>query len=465
MVAEIRARRGARREKMFTALLSLCVGLLLAGTASAQDNAGAQEVLTDEIIRRGDMVEHVGGDEIQSEVALAIMQVTDGPPPRDIDKWFIYAVGIKGCKACQELAEEWKTNTILRAYAKPESPRESWAHFTYLRYDDPLQSWRWKKSEKNPNPPVITAFPTIICQPPRNGAWVASDIVYQGVYQGDPKKFSQELNRAIKLYVSTVTRENAAKRRRVGPPEVREPHRESSDTSAIADLPPGGIGQQVFPPPDIILPNDEPEPVKPKPHGPLDRIIERRGAEIVIVRDPEEVYGTIDEAAIQAAVDELQPVSGKPLRIKEIDLKKGAELYGVDPFEVPVVLKVEGEDVREKRKPNVEKEKGFVFVALTMLGLYAAYKSFGGIVGAVFSLLMIAAFLIVLLLFLPFIVRLFRKLADSLKAAWNDGGTTPSTPTAPAPTPAPADEAARLRAELEVAKLRAELAATKESVA
>lgn len=450
------------------------IGTLALAQVDPKSPPPAPEVFIDEIIRRGDMVEHVTGEmsELDESQSL-IRQVTDHLPESDKDKWNIYVVGMKGCIPCKALYEAWKTDPVLRAYAKPDEPNNSWANFHYYRYDDELQKWRWTKGPDNPNALEITEFPTVVCQPPRNGKWTDTDVVYADVYPGDSKKFSRDLNAMIKAYVAKVQPKHAAAEHQEFPPAKDGVYSlEGHGPQAEVEPPKLGvaaIGQKISP---LNLPNDEPDD-EPEDKPDRRKLIERRGEEIVIVKDPEGVYGTEDLDAMQSMADELQPEFGPKLKIRSIDPSKAEKLYDVDPTEVPVVLKVDGDDVREKRKPNVNSEKGFLGTLFFIAGLWLVYKQFGGLVAMIFGLLGFAIMVLIICLIGPPLVRLMRR---AYASAMGDPapGTPAPAPVAPAATPAAASNAAAELAELEAKlaikakqleyeKLTAELVATKKA--
>ena len=74
---------------------------------------------------------------------------------------------------------------MLRAFANPDDPKESWAHYRVYRSDDTTQSWRWKNLR-------ISGYPTILIQPPRNRQFGdPSTVVMQCAgYEGDAKQLS-----------------------------------------------------------------------------------------------------------------------------------------------------------------------------------------------------------------------------------------------------------------------------------
>lgn len=177
-------------------LLSLCSSLALAQT-DVPDSAIA------EIIRRGDLVTHTGeglhgSGTDQFAQAMAV-------PEDDSHKWFISVITSPGCQACERLKADWKTASVLRAFANPNDPKESWAHYRVYRTDDTTQNWRWKNIR-------ISGYPTILIQPPRNRQYGdPSTVVMQCAgYDGDAKQLSGAMSSAIRRYVEKVTKNRRA---------------------------------------------------------------------------------------------------------------------------------------------------------------------------------------------------------------------------------------------------------------
>lgn len=350
--------------------LQSCI-LLLLGLASA---VNAQEKLRKnvdarEIIRRGNMVEHVTNDIADENPATrAIAQMAE-TPVSDIDKWFISVIGLKDkdCPACAKLHKQWETSEILRAYAVPESPKDSWAHFTWYDYNDPYQKWRWTKSEKNPNALRIDAFPTIVVQPPRSGKFGNPKIiVYKAVYQGDPRQFHDDLNASLHSYVEALQNNSP------GPKSTEDVLNNgerliggtSGDPIPVAAKEVGGIGQQTIPPINFPLDNpkepvDDPAADSAPPRFPLAQGLRSSlvdSTEVVVVRDKEQRSDAAMEAAINTQVQKMQG-RGKPHKVKEKDIATAAKLYGISPDECPVVLQVSGKKVLQK-VPITEEEAG-----------------------------------------------------------------------------------------------------------
>jgi hypothetical protein len=437
----------------------LLIGALL-GLACVTKHASAQvEVDAREVIRRGDMVEHITDEFAAADpVAEAFGQVSS-LPDNDADKWFVYVISRKNCPACETLKTQWASDKWLRAYAVPETPKESWAHFTWYDYNDPLQNWRWTKSPSNPNAVTIAAFPTIIVQPPRSGIYGnPSTVVFQYVYEGDPKTFSEKVNAAIKRYLELLQRKNALPAGRSGVPAIGGFRALETAAplvvDAAADLPadqseplhietvmqhpsllqfvrfkatpnedaPPAFGQQQIPP--LNLPNepkDEP-PANTPVRDTLSSLLNQ--PEIVVVRDPQQRRSDGVEEAIDAKIASLQPEGGEPYNVKEIPVEKNP--YGVVPEDAPAVLLVRGKHVSQKLTARVEEEKGFLslLLAVPLIAAFLGGGSTASIIGMFLKFLMFLIFGGMVLLVL--VLLLSRTQHVQVQAA----------PQAPAPTPA-----------------------------
>lgn len=145
-------------------MAALLLALLLA------DKPADQNVTPDaaaEIARRGAMVERVAGvtgpEDPQQAFASAV-----APPPDDSHKWFFSLVVTRGCRWCEQMRADFERDQRLRAWVNVKDPKQSWAHWQVFQIEDQSQQWRWKDYRPR-------QFPTLIVQPPLNGAW------------GDPK--------------------------------------------------------------------------------------------------------------------------------------------------------------------------------------------------------------------------------------------------------------------------------------
>jgi hypothetical protein len=299
----------------------------------------------------------VGGGIEADPLTESIAQIS-GLPPVDNDKWHIYVVGRKGCAPCLELARLWKTDATLRAWAMPDNPRDSWAHFQYFNYDDPLESWRWTKSPENPNPVVIKSVPTIVAQPPRNGRYGdPANVVMTYVWEGDPKLLSSALQRSIRAYLTFLERSPRRGIEGAGAGAGAGEKEQASAASVpvalvaypVAGAPAGslaGFGQQQFPPLDLPLEPKEPRetPAETARERPLVRAL--RGPEILVVRDHEEEVTPEVQRQLDAHVKALQ-ASGGPYRVRHVDVAKAAA-YGITADDCPCVVQVEGKRCVQK---------------------------------------------------------------------------------------------------------------------
>ncbi len=162
----------------------------------AQDDDPAPQVDEAEVLRMGDVVQHIDGLR-RAGPADDFVEVM-GPPENDSDKWFISVITTKGCAACERLKRDWAQSPWLLALAAPDDPKESWAHFNVYLREDASQAWRFENIQ-------LTEFPTIVVQPPRNGRYGdPSTVVFQGTYGGDPRQLAQDISRAIRLYLKKM---------------------------------------------------------------------------------------------------------------------------------------------------------------------------------------------------------------------------------------------------------------------
>jgi len=167
----------------------------LSSAALAQSNR--PEVDHAEVMRLGDTVQYVGTHAAGAENADAFVAAMS-PPESDADKWFISVLTMKGCAPCEKLKRDWATNEWLLALANPSDSKRSWAHYKVYDKDDESQKFRWEKVK-------ITAYPTIIIQPPRSEIYGdPATVVFQKVYQGDPERLARGISDAIRRYIARL---------------------------------------------------------------------------------------------------------------------------------------------------------------------------------------------------------------------------------------------------------------------
>lgn len=175
-------------------LLSLMVLTTMPTFALAQTTP--PEVDQAEVMRLGDLVQSMG-ENVRASSADAFVTAM-GPPASDADKWFISVLSMKGCAGCENLKKDWSTNPWLLALANPTDPKQSWSHYQVYDKDDRSQAFRFENIK-------VTAYPTILIQPPRSGRYgEPATVVYQSVYGGDPEKLSRAITGAIRQYISKL---------------------------------------------------------------------------------------------------------------------------------------------------------------------------------------------------------------------------------------------------------------------
>jgi hypothetical protein len=170
-------------------VMAAVMSLALAATALGQE----PEVDRAEVLRLGDMVQHVDG--VRSDPQDVFVEAM-GPPASDADKWYISVLSMQGCAACQKLKTDWATNQWLSALADPSDPKKSWAHYNVYLREDRSQAFRFENIK-------VTAYPTVLVQPPRSGRYGdPKTVVFQGTYGGDPERLARQITAAIRQYVS-----------------------------------------------------------------------------------------------------------------------------------------------------------------------------------------------------------------------------------------------------------------------
>ena len=191
--------------KRVPGLMVLC---LLAGFSHGQ----SLEVNQAEILRLGDMVQRVDGLRHGQAVEDALVEAMQ-PPADDADKWFISVIVTKSCVPCQRLKADWATSPSLLALADPNDPNRSWAHYNLYYHEDKSQAWRWEDI-------AITAYPTILVQPPRSEAYGdPATVVYQGTYDGNSRALASDMAQAIRRYVAKLAEaEGVSRTTGVAPP-------------------------------------------------------------------------------------------------------------------------------------------------------------------------------------------------------------------------------------------------------
>lgn len=184
----------------------------------------AMEVDSDEIVRRGDMVEEVGNghraEQMDIDIALAV-------PADDSGKWWICVITKENCKYCDRLKHDFINNKTLKAWVNVEDEDASWAHYQVYRWEDATQRARWAKLKGTPA--EIRGFPTIIVQPPLSGDFGPNETIVfkQTGYGGDAEKLSKGMSDKIKQYVAAMNK------RRGGVPLIERGGPRTSEASPL----------------------------------------------------------------------------------------------------------------------------------------------------------------------------------------------------------------------------------------
>ena len=179
-------------------LIALIAGLppIVAAQDTRPPDANVPSAATEEIVRRGDLVQRIDGiadgpDDLIAE-ALA-------PPADDSHKWFITIITQRNCQPCVKLRQDFAAAPQLQAFVNVEDHTKSWAHFNVYDSVDDSQKWRWEKLQ-------VQGYPTLLIQPPRNGQYGdPRTVVFQRTgYSGDPKELAAVMSVAFKRYISKL---------------------------------------------------------------------------------------------------------------------------------------------------------------------------------------------------------------------------------------------------------------------
>jgi hypothetical protein len=145
----------------------LLTGLLTFSNVCLADN-GLPLAARQEVMRRGAMVEHVGG----YEAAAPLFAEAVKPPQTDTDKWYLTVFTAPKCAPCEALKSAFRSDETLKAWANVDSPKDSYVHYTEISATDITQDWRRKHA-----PALIEllkqnkAYPLVVIQPPLDGSY------------------------------------------------------------------------------------------------------------------------------------------------------------------------------------------------------------------------------------------------------------------------------------------------------
>ena len=234
-------------------VVALVAWLSLGSVVFAQSDK--PQVDRDSVLRMGNSVQIIDGT-YRSDNDFLFGQVM-GPPPDDNGKWFISVVAKRDDAASLKLKADWSSSPDLMALARPNlnEQKESWSHFNWYLSDDKSQSFRFEKLQ-------IANHPTVLVQPPRNGQYGdPKTIVYQGVYQGDPKKQADAIRNSIRRYLTKFPVPAPTPVKDAGVIGLDPPWNPPSKADPNIDLSRAFVLPKA--PDTLIPPPDQPSPVTP----------------------------------------------------------------------------------------------------------------------------------------------------------------------------------------------------------
>lgn len=158
------------------------------------------EVVKDEILRRGNMVQAVGT--VQAS-PLDLIAESLQTPEDDSGKWYITVVTQNECPPCERLKGAFGSAPELKIWANPTDQDKSWSHYQVRNIDDPTQA-AWFKGIKS----HVPRTPAVVIQPPRDNRYGDNKTTVNIIlgYDGDAKKLSDQIRSSIVEYVAAIER-------------------------------------------------------------------------------------------------------------------------------------------------------------------------------------------------------------------------------------------------------------------
>lgn len=214
----------------------------------------SQQVQVAEVLRRGDTVTLCGeGPRDGGAVAYAAAMA---PPQKDCHLWNVSLWTAPNCQACEHLKSDFRKAPELLAFVAPPAPNAlPWAHYTEYSSADATQTDRRLKYK-------VSAFPTLVIQPPRNGMWGDPGLIvaYEVGYSGDAKALSKTIQAKVRYFAEVQAKKGFPKQPtplpQSLPPEVVEPM--SQGAGQVGGPPP-------FPSPPAVDPFNPQPTLTPSP--------------------------------------------------------------------------------------------------------------------------------------------------------------------------------------------------------
>jgi hypothetical protein len=331
----------------------------------------AQGANSAEVLRRGDLVTYTGQPEVAvaSAGARPVADTRTGADPRtifdsqqadlaadtpasDAGKWFVTVYTGQGCSVCEKLLADWRQSEALLMLGNPSDQRRSATHFNVYSNTRASQRFRFAQAE-----PPITAWPTIMVQPPRDGSYGSprTTVFRQTGYDGDASGLAQKMSAAIRQYSGRV---------RPTVPDAVTPPLQPSPTPLIQPSPaplvnipqPAPVNPspflplpaplQPFAPPTVtvqptippVMPSPvvapappAPAPVAPQPNKYPDY------PQAVLILDPQGFGEELLQQAGEAAITKLQGTLGHKIKALVLNWDEAQGKFPVDRSQLPCV--------------------------------------------------------------------------------------------------------------------------------
>lgn len=301
------------------------------------------QVDSGEVLRMGDTVQRCGRG-FNGDAALAAFAQAAALPPDDNHKWFVSVLTTRGCAPCAQLKKQWTGaaeraaagaelqagDRYLLALANPLDGAASWSHFNFYDMDDPAQQRRFAHIQ-------VTAFPTIVVQPPLNEKYgPPHTVVYQGVYRGDPEQLARAVSEWMKRYIAKLPVRNGfgqvIEDEAFRQPDRPLPWSPTPVVEPVTPVTPADPATPLFPVlPFDVTPADPAKPADPANPNATD--------EIVVVTDGEANYDLLGDRRIHRAVEALR-AQGREPRVRFVDLRDARDRLKipVDKDDLPAIV-------------------------------------------------------------------------------------------------------------------------------
>jgi hypothetical protein len=238
-------------------------------------------------------------------------------PPNDTGKFFVTIYSQPGCVACDKLVQDWKNSPSLKAFAVPDHPSQSWAHFTIIKPDSALAA-----NFKNANPP-INQVPTIVVQPPKNGDYgpETTTIFRKTGYEGKPgdtDRLAGDIAKALKKFVGIV--------KPTVPDQQVTPFNPLAPTPAVNPVPTPQIPPAVDP---AVEPTPDPNTDGPYPDYP----------QAILILDESGLKNRIKARLADFAIEQLSKKLGIDTAMFTMDWEEAQEKgYPLTRDQIPAVV-------------------------------------------------------------------------------------------------------------------------------